>query len=106
MNYICCAKVICLESSDCKILSANETGEIWCKGPQVMKGYLDNKNATMEAITEDGWIQTGMYTCELQMFFLFMLFLHNTEHNSKLLICNYNYIYEHYTNNIASLKTW
>ncbi|KAK0498257.1 AMP binding protein [Armillaria luteobubalina] len=34
-------------------------GELWIKGPTIMKGYLNNEAATKHTITEDGWFKTG-----------------------------------------------
>ncbi|HVV33276.1 MAG TPA: class I adenylate-forming enzyme family protein [Vitreimonas sp.] len=35
-----------------------QTGELWVRGAQVIKGYLNRADATAEAIT-DGWFHTG-----------------------------------------------
>ncbi len=34
-------------------------GVLYLKGPNVMKGYFKNEEATREALSEDGWLNTG-----------------------------------------------
>jgi 4-coumarate--CoA ligase len=34
-------------------------GELWCKGPNIMVGYLHNDDATREVLDADGWLRTG-----------------------------------------------
>lgn len=51
------AKIVDLETGD--NLGPNQHGELFLRGPQIMKGYLNNPEATREMIGEDGWLRTG-----------------------------------------------
>jgi len=39
--------------------TTGQTGELWLKGPHIMKGYLNDEDATKNTLTEDGWLKTG-----------------------------------------------
>ncbi|KAJ7359705.1 AMP binding protein [Mycena albidolilacea] len=52
------ARIICDEEGT---VDAEEgaPGELWVRGKTIMKGYLNNSNATANAIAPDGWFKTG-----------------------------------------------
>ncbi|GLJ46666.1 hypothetical protein SUGI_0983590 [Cryptomeria japonica] len=40
-------------------LPPNHQGELWLRGPLVMKGYFSNEEATLLTIDKEGWLHTG-----------------------------------------------
>ena len=50
---------ICIMDMEGKLLPPGEQGEVMIRGYNVMLGYLDDPEATREAITADGWLHSG-----------------------------------------------
>jgi acyl-CoA synthetase (AMP-forming)/AMP-acid ligase II len=40
-------------------LGPGRTGELWIRGPQVMRGYRDRPDATAQTVDAGGWLHTG-----------------------------------------------
>jgi len=57
----------CIPSTECKIihletgeaLGVRQEGELYIRGPQVMKGYLNRPENTAQTIDQEGWLHTG-----------------------------------------------
>ena len=52
------AKII--DSENGKPVALEEEGELCIKGPQVMKEYFKNPEATVATINSEGWLLTGI----------------------------------------------
>ncbi|XP_074373010.1 putative CoA ligase CCL5 [Apium graveolens] len=51
------ARIVNPESGEC--LPANRSGELWLRGPTIMKGYFSNAEATADTLDSEGWLRTG-----------------------------------------------
>jgi 4-coumarate--CoA ligase len=57
---------VTVSNTECRIVDANGEdqgvggeGELWVRGPQVMKGYFGNATVTDATIDREGWLHTG-----------------------------------------------
>ena len=48
-----------LRDNDGNIVGIGEPGELWIRGPQVMKGYWNRPDETAKVLDADGWLETG-----------------------------------------------
>ena len=48
-----------VDPADREPVGVFEDGEIWVRGPQVMRGYLNNPSETAATVDANGWLHTG-----------------------------------------------
>ncbi|MBI4695782.1 MAG: AMP-binding protein [Gammaproteobacteria bacterium] len=55
-----------MPSTECRVVddegrdvAPGDSGELWVRGPQVMRGYWQRPEETAQVITGDGWLKTG-----------------------------------------------
>ncbi|KAK4884441.1 hypothetical protein RN001_000712 [Aquatica leii] len=48
-----------VDTNTSQTLAPMQKGELYCRGPQVMKGYMNDPGSTSNAIDKDGWFRTG-----------------------------------------------
>ncbi|KAI3900031.1 hypothetical protein MKW98_000931 [Papaver atlanticum] len=65
------AKVVHWDTGLC--LSPGKSGELWLRGPGVMKGYLNDAVATKLTVDEEGWLHTGDIAYFDLEFYLYIL---------------------------------
>lgn len=51
------ARLVTEEGKD--VIKSGERGELWLRGPSVMKGYWRNEEATKHTFADGGWFMTG-----------------------------------------------
>ena len=64
---------VCIVGHKQQPLSFNQPGELWIKGPQVMRGYWQKPVVTQQMITHDDWFKTGDIVCISEDGFITML---------------------------------
>ncbi|CAN8264530.1 unnamed protein product [Cochlearia groenlandica] len=51
------AKIV--DPSTGESLPPGKNGELWLRGPVIMKGYVGNEKATADTLDQEGWLKTG-----------------------------------------------
>ncbi|CAN8251787.1 unnamed protein product [Cochlearia groenlandica] len=51
------AKIV--DPSTGEALSPGKNGELWLRGPIIMKGYVGNEKASADTLDQEGWLKTG-----------------------------------------------
>ncbi|CAG9788381.1 unnamed protein product [Diatraea saccharalis] len=58
-QLVCSTQGRVVSLTDGRALPPHQSGELWIRGPQIMKGYWNNEAATKETLDSEGWLHTG-----------------------------------------------
>ncbi|XP_047322183.1 4-coumarate--CoA ligase-like 9 [Impatiens glandulifera] len=67
------AKIAGLGSEFESGLPPMKKGELWIRGPTIMRGYVDDLEASSRALSDDGWLRTGDFCYIDEEGFLFVV---------------------------------
>jgi fatty-acyl-CoA synthase len=82
-----------------QVLPERQIGRLYVRGPSVMSGYFDNQDATGDALSDDGWLNTGdlAYIADNHIFI--------TGREKDLLIVNGRWVWPQDLESIAEQQT-
>jgi long-chain acyl-CoA synthetase len=63
VGYPLASTEISVRADDGTPLPAGQPGELWVRGPQIMRGYWNQPDESAAALTADGWLHTGDVGC-------------------------------------------
>ena len=58
-KFITCMEGKIVPIDDDQKRQSDNVGEVWVRGPMIMKGYWRQEEVTRDTITADGWLKTG-----------------------------------------------
>lgn len=64
---------VSIRDNDGNELDVGDKGELWIRGPQVMRGYWNNEEETANVLTADKWFKTGDVAMQDDQGYIFLV---------------------------------